>query len=135
MNRKFNATAMWFYRMMLETSWTVRLSNEESLKKQEMILLLRFRKRRLAFLALVIRKESLDILALTRHNKGKCGKGKHWIIYLGRFCKWMIKQGLWGIVRKQNSESCGEPWSPRFRKLLWFSNSKCHLKPKNIFKL
>ena len=75
---------MWFLRRILKISWTERTSNEEVLRragvKKEAVRIVR--KRQLAFVGHIYRKDDLERLALTGRVQGKRDRGRQRVTLL-----------------------------------------------------
>jgi exonuclease III len=95
MEKRLEATEMWFLRRMLNVPWTARETNESILKrtKSKRFLINTIRYRQLKFLGHIIRKGCLEHLVLSGKIKGKKDKGRPRIKYLENVNLWIEKQG------------------------------------------
>ena len=95
MEKRLEATEMWFLRRMLNVSWTARETNESILKrtKSKRFLINTIRYRQLKFLGHIIRKGCLEHLVLSGKMNGKKDKGRPRIKYLENMNLWIEKQG------------------------------------------
>lgn len=58
------------------------------------------RKNQLKCLRYIMRKEGMENLTFTRHTESKRNSGKQRLTYLKRLCKWIVEQGMGGIVKE-----------------------------------
>ncbi|CAF3582803.1 unnamed protein product [Rotaria socialis] len=95
MEKRLEATEMWFLRRMLNVPWTAKESNESVLKRMKWrrCLLNTIRYRQLKFLGHIIRKGCLEHLVLSGKINGKKDKGRPRIKYLENISLWIEKQG------------------------------------------
>jgi hypothetical protein len=95
MEKRLEATEMWFLRRMLSVPWTARETNESILKrtKSKRCLMNTIRYRQLKFLGHIIRKGCLEHLVLSGKINGKKDKGRPRIKYLENVNLWIEKQG------------------------------------------
>jgi len=95
MEKRLEATEMWFLRRMLSVPWTARESNESILTrmKWKRCLINTIRYRQLKFLGHIIRKGCLEHLVLSGKINGKKDKGRQRIKYLENMNLWIVKQG------------------------------------------
>ena len=82
--RRLEATEMWFIRRMLRISWIDRVTNEDVLKKAGInrSLMTIIRKRQLSFLGHVYRKDNIERVALTGRIEGKRSRGRQRKTYM-----------------------------------------------------
>jgi len=85
--RNIEAAEMWFYRRMLRISYMDRITNEEVLNQMERKreLLDTIRERQLKFLGHQVRKEGIEMLALTGRVEGKRARGGQRLTFLQNF--------------------------------------------------
>jgi len=95
MEKRLEATEMWFLRRMLSVPWTARENNESILRrmKWKRCLMNTIRYRQLKFLGHIIRKGCLEHLVLSGKINGKKDKGRQRIKYLENMNLWIEKQG------------------------------------------
>ena len=82
--KKIEAAEMWFYRRMLRIPWTARKTNIEvlNLANTTRELTQKIRKRQLSFLGHIIRRQSIEHLALTGKIDGRRARGRQRLKYL-----------------------------------------------------
>ncbi len=95
MEKRLEATEMWFLRRMMSVPWTARENNESILRrmKWKRCLMNTIRYRQLKFLGHIIRKGCLEHLVLSGKINGKKDKGRQRIKYLENMNLWIEKQG------------------------------------------
>jgi hypothetical protein len=95
MEKRLEATEMWFLRRMLNVPWTARETNESILKrtKSKRLLINTIRYRQLKFLGHIIRKGCIEHLVLSGKINGKKDRGRPRIKYLENMNLWIEKQG------------------------------------------
>ncbi len=95
MEKRLEATEMWFLRKMLGVSWTAKESNESIMKrmKWKRCLLNTIRYRQLKFIGHVIRKGCLEHQVLSGKICGKKDRGRQRVKYLESMNLWIEKQG------------------------------------------
>ena len=104
MEKRINASEMWFFRRMLRISWTSHTSNEDVLIRAntERKLLPMIRTHQLKFLGHCLRKAGIERLTLTGKIAGKRARGRQRMTYLRRIAKWSGKSTLELIKYSQN---------------------------------
>ena len=82
--KRIEAAEMWFYRRMMRIPWTARKTNQEvlNLANTTRELLHKIRKRQLNFLGHIIRRQSIEHLALTGRVEGRRARGRQRMKYL-----------------------------------------------------
>ncbi|XP_069972232.1 uncharacterized protein [Penaeus vannamei] len=72
MEKRLEATEMWFFRRMLRISWTDHVTNQEILQRvgRKKTLMMTLRRRQLEFLGHAMRKEKRENLTLTGRIEG-----------------------------------------------------------------
>ena len=95
MEKRLEATEMWFLRRILGVLWTARESNKSVMRriKWNRCLLNTIRNRQLKFLGHVIRKGCLEHQVLSGKICGKRDKGRQRMKYLESINLWIEKQG------------------------------------------
>ena len=95
MEKRLEATEMWFLRRMLAISWTARESNESIMKRMnwKRCLLNTIRYRQLNFTGHVIQKGCLEHQVLCGKISGKRDRGRQRTKYLESINLWIEKQG------------------------------------------
>ena len=90
MQKRLEATEMWFSRKMLKISWTEKISNERELTitnvKQK--LLQTIKKRKMILLGHVMRRKGIENLSLTGKVEGKKARGRQRMSYLSNNKDW-----------------------------------------------
>ena len=86
--KKIEASEMWFIRRMLRISWTEKKPNVNVLREENVqrSLLKTIRKRQMEFLGHVCRRRGLEFLSLTGKVEGKRDRGKQRITFLDSLC-------------------------------------------------
>ena len=95
MEKRLEATEMWFLRRILGVPWTARESNDSVMRrmKWKRYLLNTIRYRELKFLGHVIRKGCLEHQVLSGKICGKRDKGRQRMKYPESINLWIEKQG------------------------------------------
>ena len=94
MQKKLEATEMWFLRRMLKIAWTEKKTNEEILNEIgiERSLIVTIKKRQLSFFGHMMRKEGLEHLAITGKVEGKRARGRQRNTYVD-----CLREGIEGV--------------------------------------
>ena len=106
MEKRINASEMWFLRRMLRISWTSHTSNENVLIRAntDRKLLVKIGTHQLEFLGHCLRKEEIERLTLTGKIEGKRARGRQRITYLKRIAEWSGKSTLELIKYSQSRD-------------------------------
>ena len=83
MQKRLEATEMWFLRRMLKIPWTERISNERvlTIANVKRKLLQTIKKRKMSFLGHVMRRKRIENLLLTGKVEGKKARGRQRMTY------------------------------------------------------
>ena len=93
LENKLQATEMWLLRKLLTIPWTIKTSNEEVLQMANTERQLNtIRKRQLEFFGHIIRKESIDHLAITGKIEGKRARGRQRMTYVDGLCSFVTQK-------------------------------------------
>ena len=84
LEKRLEATEIYFYRRTMIIPWTTRVTNEEVLRRAgvEGCLMKRVRKRQLKFLGHIVRAEELESDCLLRRIDGRRARGRQWTKYV-----------------------------------------------------
>lgn len=95
---------IFFYRRMLETPWSENVINDFFQIKIEtkIFVLIGIKLRQLKSSGYIIRKVDVENLLHTGNIEGKWHWVKQCVDYITHFCKWMVEQSLFEVMRKQN---------------------------------
>ena len=90
MQKRLEATEMWFLRRMLKISWTEKVSNERvlTIANAKRKFLHTIKKRKMTFLGHVMRKKGIENLSLTGKVEGKKARGRQRTTYLCNMKDW-----------------------------------------------
>ena len=86
MQKKLEATEMWFMRRMLRIPWTAKVTNQEVLNRanSSRSLIQEIRGRQLSFLGHILRRREIEHLSLTGKFEGRRARGRQRQKYLDR---------------------------------------------------
>ena len=86
MQKKLEATEMWFMRRMLRIPWTAKITNQEVLNRANTSrsLIKEIRGRQLSFLGHILRRREIEHLSITGKFEGRRARGKQRQKYLDR---------------------------------------------------
>ena len=90
MQKRLEATEMWFLRRMLKISWTDKISNERvlTIANVKRKLLQTIKNRKMTFLGHVMRRKGIEKLSLTGKVEGKRARGTQRMTYLSNIKEW-----------------------------------------------
>ena len=79
MQKRLEATEMWFLRRMMRVSWTDHVTNEDVLERtrSSRTLLQTIAKRQICFLGHILRKNALETVVFTGAVEGRRARGRH----------------------------------------------------------
>ena len=96
LQKRIEATEMWFLRRMLRISWTEHITNEEVLRRtgSGRRLMKMIRKRQMEFLGHVMRKDGLENLMVTGKIEGRRSRGRQRKTYIRSLSEWTKKSQI-----------------------------------------
>merc|ERR1712030_143818 len=88
--RRLEATEMWFIRRMFRISWKEKKSNVRVLKEANMkrCLIQTIRQRQLQFLGHICRHKSLEYLSITGKIEGRKSRGRPRVTFIKNLNSW-----------------------------------------------
>ena len=96
MQKKLEATEMWFYRRILKVSYTEHMTNETVLDKMktQRQLINRIRKLQMEFFGHLTRNKEIENIVISGKLEGKRSQGKPRLRYIKSLSNWMYLQRL-----------------------------------------
>ena len=110
MERKLEATEMWFHRRMLHISWKDHVTNDEVLRRgrTERKLMNRIRVGQMSFLRHIMRKHRLENIVVTGKIEGERSRGRPRLNFMKSLSQ-LLKSVKSRSSKEQETGRSGEP--------------------------